>query len=134
MGRSPLTLTGPTASPLPSHWTRHFGSHLQTVFNRGRSLLIATSNGAPAQLDELLRWLDSDTKRWPSVGGVAPVSVPGHDPVTVGRMGMPGPGAAPESHSDMGWLWWIGGAWLAVAVVGAAVIVLRSRRGLLHRR
>ena len=113
--------------------TLRFAS-LQTVFNRGRSLLIATSNGAPAQLDELLRWLDSDTKRWPSVRGVALVSVPGHDPVTVGRMGMPGPGAAPESHSDWGWLWWIGGAWLAVAVVGAAAIALRSRRGLLHRR
>jgi len=113
--------------------TLRFAS-VQTVFNRGRSLLIATSNGAPGQLDELLRWLDSDTTRWPSVGGVAQVSVPGHDPVTVARMGMPGPGAAPGSHSDMGWLWWIGGVWLAVAVFGAAVIVLRSRRGSLRRR
>ena len=111
--------------------TLRFAS-LQTVFNRGRSLLIATSNGAPAQLDELLRWLNSDRTRWPSVRGVALVSVPGQDPVTVDHGGMGGPGAASEGHSGMGWLWWIGGVGLAVAVVGVGVIVLRSRRGSLH--
>ncbi len=111
--------------------TLRFAS-LQTVFNRGRSLLIATSNDAPAQLDELLRWLNSDSTRWPSVTGVALVSVPGQDPVTVHHRDMGGPGAASGSHSDTGWLWWIGGVWLAVALVGVGVIVLRNRRRSLH--
>ncbi|MGV7852620.1 hypothetical protein PJM29_31100, partial [Mycobacterium kansasii] len=60
---------------------------LQTVFNRGRSMLVATSNGASGQLDELLRWLDGDSSRWPSIKGVALVSIPGEDPVTVNPMG-----------------------------------------------
>lgn len=118
--------------------TLRFAS-LQTVFNHGRSMLIATSNGASGQLDELLRWLDADSSRWPSIKGVALVSVPGQDPVTVNPMGMPGmaggmsgPGAHSASHSDWGWLWWFGGAWVALAVVGAAVIVWRNRRGRLR--
>lgn len=50
---------------------------LQTVFNRGRTLLIATSNGAPGQLDELIRWLKGDdNKHWQRLKGVAVVSVP----------------------------------------------------------
>lgn len=104
---------------------------LQTVFNRGRSLLIATSNGAPFQLDELLRWLTSDTKHWPSLKGVAAVSVPGQEPVTVDRSPTAGPVAAAPgggSHSDLAWLWWFGAGWLILAIVGAGVIVLRTRR------
>lgn len=113
-----------------------FGS-LQTVFNRGRSLLVATSNGRPAQLDELLRWLGSDSTRWQSVRGLALVSVPGQDPVIVDRPNTAGGAAAAEhqsaSGSGLGWLWWIGGAWVAVAVIGAAVLVVRSRRESLRR-
>lgn len=52
-----------------------FGS-LQTVFDGTRSLLIATSNGAPAQLDGLLDWLDSDTRRWIGLTGDALISAP----------------------------------------------------------
>jgi hypothetical protein len=103
---------------------------LQTVFNRDRSLLVATSNGAPAQLDELLRLLNSDNKRWQRLKGVAVVFVPGQDPVTVDHSPMPGgPAAAAQTQSDdFSWLWWLGAGWLAVAVVGAGVIVLRTRR------
>lgn len=102
---------------------------LQTAFNRGRSLLIATSNGASDKLDELLKWLDSDKKRWPRLDGVAVVFVPGQDPVSVNRSPtLGGPAAAGGSHSDLSWLWWLGAGWLAAAVVGAGVIVLRSRR------
>jgi hypothetical protein len=102
---------------------------LQTVFNHGRSLLVATSNGTSAQLDELIRWLNSDNnKRWQRLKGVAVVAVAGQDPVTVEHSPTAGPVAAPESHSDLGWLWWFGGAWVAVTIVGAGVIVLRSRR------
>ena len=111
----------------PSLW---FAS-LQTVFNRGRSLLVATSNGAPFQLDELLRWLTSDNKHWQSLKGVAAVSVPGQEPVTVDRSPTAGPvEAAPGggSHSDLQWLWWFGAGWPVLAIVGAGVIVLRTRR------
>ncbi|BBZ71648.1 hypothetical protein MPRS_27410 [Mycobacterium paraseoulense] len=108
---------------------------LQTVFNKGRSLLVATSNGAPAQLDELLRWLSGDNKRWQRLKGVAMVSAPGgRDPVTVERSPGAGPAAGPQSHSDLGWLWWFGAGWVAVAIVGAGVIVWRTRRESWRRR
>ena len=56
-----------------------FGS-LQTVFDGQRSLLIATSNGAAGQLDELLRWLTSDPRRWSGLRGNAVVAVAGREP------------------------------------------------------
>ena len=114
--------------------TLQIGS-LQTVFNRGRSLLIATSNGAPARVDELLKWLDSDATRWSGIRGLALVSVPGHDPVIVDRPNVTAsPVATPDRHSGFRWLWWAGGASLAVAVIGFGVIVLRSRRRSRHGR
>ena len=110
---------------------------LQTVFNRGRSLLIATSNGAPGQLDELIRWLKSDNnKHWQRLKGVAVVSVPGQDPVTVDHPPLaPGASAAGSgSHSDLDWLWLFGAGWVAVAIVGAGVILWRVRRESWRRR
>ena len=72
-----------------------FGS-LQTVFDGKRSLLVATSNGAPEQLDELLHWLAADRQRAANLNGVALVSVPGRDPVTVlGKQDA----TAPEAHA-----------------------------------
>ncbi|OBI36816.1 hypothetical protein [Mycobacterium sp. E2238] len=108
---------------------------LQTVFDRGRSLLVATSNGAPAQLDELLRWLNADNKRWQRLKGVAVVSAPGgQDPVAVEHSPVAGPAAGSQSHSDLGWLWWFGAGWIAVAIVGVGVIVWRTRRESWRRR
>lgn len=110
---------------------------LQTVFNRGRSLLIATSNGAPGQLDELIRWLKGDNnKHWQRLRGVAVVSVPGQEPVTVDHPPLaPGTAAAGSgSHSDLAWLWWFGAGWAVVAIVGAGVIVWRVRRESWRRR
>lgn len=104
---------------------------LQTVFNKGRSLLVATSNGAPGQLDELIRWLKSDNnKHWQRLRGVAVVSVPGHDPVTVDHPPLAAGASAAGSggHSDLDWLWWFGAGWVAVAIVGAGVILWRVRR------
>ncbi|OBJ23740.1 hypothetical protein [Mycobacterium colombiense] len=104
---------------------------LQTVFNRGRSLLVATSNGAPGQLDELIRWLNSDNnKHWQRLKGVAVVSVPGQDPVTVDHppLAAGASAAGSGSHSDLDWLWWFGAGWVAVAIVGAGVILWRVRR------
>ncbi|OBH06455.1 hypothetical protein [Mycobacterium sp. E1747] len=109
---------------------------LQVVFNRGRSLLVATSNGAQGQLDELLRWLGSDNKRWQRLRGAAVVSAPGgQDPVTVEHSpSAGGPTAASQGHSDLGWLWWFGAGWIAVAIVGGGVILWRTRRESRRRR
>ncbi|KAA8966022.1 hypothetical protein [Mycobacterium sp.] len=110
-----------------------FGS-LQTVVNHGRSLLVATSNGAPAQLDELLNWLGGDPKHWSELRGVAVVSVAGQEPVLVDRpyLGIASQSSTTAHRSDSRWLWWFGGAWLAAAVIGAAVIAVRT--GFLRRR
>ncbi|MEE6179267.1 hypothetical protein [Mycobacterium sp. 050134] len=127
----PLTVNAVESGGKPTKLTLdptlRFGS-LQTVFNRGRTLLVATSNGAPAQLDELLRWLGSDDKRWQRLKGVAVVSVQGQEPVTVDHTAVASPGSSTGGHSDLQWLWWFGAGWLAVAVVGAGIIVLRTRR------
>jgi hypothetical protein len=105
-----------------------YGS-LQTAFDGQRSVLVASSNGAPAQLDELLRWLSSERGRWSGLDGRAVISVPGAAPVTV-----PNPPAdlsapeAPKSSRGQDWEWWIVGGVAAVAAIGALLIVLRTRR------
>ncbi|WP_197382435.1 hypothetical protein [Mycolicibacterium mengxianglii] len=68
-----------------------FGS-LQTIYDGGRTVLVATSNGAAPQLDELLSWLDADPRRWAQLSGDALISAPLRPPVTVVT-------SAPE-HSD----------------------------------
>ena len=100
---------------------------LQTVYDGKRSLLIATSNGAPGQLDELLRWLNSDKGRWVGLNGAAVVSAPGREPVTVDTTASSA--ATPEADTEPGWQWWVSGGVLAVAAVGIAAIALRTRRG-----
>lgn len=103
---------------------------LQTVFDGKRSLLVATSTGAPEQLDELLRYLGRDVQRWAAVNGVALVSVAGRDPVTVT---MPDSVAAPAvaapahgiSTSDG---WWMVGGLLGAVLVVTVLLVMRERR------
>ncbi|HTY29019.1 MAG TPA: hypothetical protein VMD51_12900 [Mycobacterium sp.] len=103
-----------------------FGS-LQTVFDGQRSLLVATSNGAPDQLDDLLRWLSSDPRRWSRLDGTAIVATPGHGPVTV----RPQSGLQTASTGDdrKTWAWVLGGGIVAAALLGTGVILVRSRRG-----
>ncbi len=112
-----------------------FGS-LQTVFDGQRSLLIATSNGAPEQLDGLLRWLNADTKRWTQVRGNAVVAFPGRQPASV-MVDMPSAvggslmsdvdsgSAGAQSGSLVGWA--IAGVLAAVAA-GAIGFALSARR------
>lgn len=103
-----------------------FGS-LQTVFDGERALVVATSNGAPQELDRLLRWLDEDPQRWPSLTGSAVISVPGHSPVTV-------PVAAEPQSQDRGdggggrVLGWVGAGVVAAGLIAAAALLLRRRR------
>jgi hypothetical protein len=106
-----------------------FGS-LQAVYDGGRSLLVATSNGAPAQLDELLEWLDSDVRRWSNVSGDALISAPNRAPVVVNTAG--GTEASDQTADQeqripmlaVG----IGAAVVVAAVIAVAVLVLRRRR------
>lgn len=100
-----------------------YGS-LQTLFAGGRSLLVASSNGAPAQLDELLRWMTADPRRFSKLDGVAVVSTAGHSPVVIGAKSAID--AAPASAATRRILWAAGAAAIAVAV--ASLVALRSRR------
>lgn len=115
-----------------------FGS-LQTVFDGRRTLLIATSNGAPNQLDELLGWLNADRTRWSQLRGPAIVAIAGRAPALVaGRtpVSVYGPPATtPDEsaatavgkyHYDRAW--WVAAGVVGVALAGVAVIILTSRR------
>lgn len=112
-----------------------FGS-LQTVSDGRRPLLIATSNGAPAQLDELLRWLNDDSRGWSRLRGNAAVAIEGAQPQLVsGRntLSVYGPPAA-TSTEDHGQgaksvpTWWIAGGVVAATAIGTAAYWLGSRR------
>lgn len=111
-----------------------FGS-LQSVFDSQRSLLIATSNGASDQLDDLLRWLDADPQRWGQLRGSAIVSFPGRDPVMVVDrtpiVGPPAPAVWDEisgGHYEYSSAWLAAGGVVVIALVGVGIIVFGARR------
>ena len=106
-----------------------FGS-LQTVYDGNRTLLVATSNGAPAQLDELLNWLDSDVQRWPRLMGDALIAAPARPPVVVDtstQAELPSQAAVNEQRFPTV-LVGIGAAVVVAAVLAVALIVLRRSR------
>ncbi|WP_232374730.1 hypothetical protein [Mycolicibacterium mengxianglii] len=99
---------------------------LQTLQQDGRTLLVATSNGAATELDRLLAWLDADVARWQRLSGSAVLAIPGRAPVSV-PLRTTTPTATPEEaehDSDnavivgiaasaaallvagLGWMWW----------------------------
>ncbi len=95
---------------------------LQAFFDGRRSLLVATSNGAPAQLDELLGWMSADPRRWSRVDGAAVISAPGRAPVVIGVQ----PGSAQPVAGAAVWV--VAGVVLAVAAIGYGAILLGARR------
>jgi hypothetical protein len=104
-----------------------FGS-LQTVYHGKRSVLVATSNNAPEQLDALLQWADSDVQRWSRLTGNVLIGAPGREPVVVATAAQEQPEPSP---TESRWpLWWAmsAGAVALVAVVGGLIILVRSRR------
>jgi hypothetical protein len=113
-----------------------FGS-LQTVVDGQRSLLVATSNGAPAQLDELLRWLSSDPKGWSklrgsvvvAIEGRPPQLVPGRDATTVYGPDAPSESAGVQGQSQsnnvaLG----VGVGVIAAVAIGVTAFWLGTRR------
>lgn len=104
-----------------------FGS-LQTWFDGQRSILVATSNGSPAQLDELLRWLSEKRNRWTDLDGRAIISVPGSDPAIVPnrRSDLPEPGEASSDEGGADWVWWGAGVIAALSLVGALWILRKT--------
>ena len=101
-----------------------FGS-LQTMFDENRTLLVATSNNAPDQLDALLGWIDSDVERWSRVTGTAVIAMPDRAPVVFSTES---PRQTEDRPTDSrSALFWGAGA-AAVLLAGVAVIFLRSRR------
>ncbi len=103
-----------------------YGS-LQTVFDGARALLIATSNGAPEQLDQLLTWLGGERGRWSDLDGQAIISMANAEPVTIPNppVAMSAtPVGSQQSQSRTSW-WLLGGV---AAVVGVLALGLIRRR------
>jgi hypothetical protein len=124
-----ITVDGVDSSADPTTLTLdpelRFGS-LQAFVDGRRSLLVATSNAAPAQLDELLRWMGSDPRRWPRLDGTALVSAPGRQPVTIRPQS--GVADSPVRSGADSTAWWAAGGVAAMAVLGYALIWWSSRR------
>ncbi len=110
---------------------------LQTVFDGHRTLLIATSNGAPQQLDDLLGWLNADRARWPQLRGTAIVAIPGRAPALVaGRTPVsvygptepaPDEQAAPTGRYRYDPAWWVAAGVVGLAAAGVLAIILTAR-------
>lgn len=96
---------------------------LQVFFDGHRSLLVATSNGAPAQLDALLAWVGADPRRFSKLDGAAVVGAAGREPVVVAVQSAPATGRGSGSTA-----WFAAGAAAAAALLGTALILLRGRR------
>jgi hypothetical protein len=118
-GGSPATLTLDPATPFAS---------LQVGRSGNRSVLFATSENAPEQLDSLLDWLDGDVRRWAALDGTAVISLPDSDPVSVDTQAAAPPEAADDSGANP--VWWIAaGVGVVIGASVAALAIHRGRRG-----
>lgn len=118
-GGSPAELTLDPATPFAS---------LQVGRSGDRTVLFATSEDAPDQLDSLLDWLDGDVRRWAALDGAAVISLPGSDPVSIDTQAAAPADTADDSGPNP--VWWITGG--VGVVVGASIVALavhRRRRG-----
>ena len=106
--------------------TLRFGS-LQTLYDGKRTLLVATSNNAPQQLDALLSWLESNVERWSRLTGNALIAAPDRNPVQVATANEEPPPSSTPRRSSM--LWWaIGPGVAAVVAMAAWLFIVRGRR------
>lgn len=91
-----------------------FGS-LQAVHTGDRTVVVATSNGAPEELDGLLAWLNADPRHWSSLTGDALLSAPDRDPVMFDAGT-----AAADVHGDSRGV--SPAVWLATGIVVVAAV------------
>ena len=104
----------------------NFGS-LQTVVDGERTVLVATSTGAPGQLDALLGWLGADRDRWVRLNVNALVAAPDRDPVAL-TVDIGSTSDTSDSEDDRSLIRWIGAGVLVAIAIVVAIIVIRSRR------
>lgn len=112
-----------------------FGS-LQTVLDGQRTLLVATSNGAPERLDDLLRWLQDNPRGWSVLRGNVVVSFEGREPQLVpDRASLSvfgpvstGPETDPAAQTQRPPIWWLAGGAVAVLVIAVAAYRIGARR------
>ncbi|MDG5481457.1 hypothetical protein [Mycolicibacterium gadium] len=117
-GGDPATLKLDPSTPFAS---------LQVGRDGGRTVLFATSDEAPEQLDSLVDWLDGDTRRWAGLDGTAAISLPDREPVTVDTDAAAPPVASEDSGTSV--YWWIAAcAGLALGGGGLAMVILHRRR------
>jgi len=115
----PATLNLDPATP--------FGS-LQTVFDGRRTVLVATTTGDPALLDNLIGYLAAEPGRWSGLAGRAIIAVPGSDPVIIPNPPIDYAADQSAESNQEGWFWWAVGGVAALAALGAVAILLRARR------
>ena len=107
-----------------------FGS-LQTMYDGNRTLLVATSNTAPDQLDALLRWIDSNVERWSRVAGTAVIAVPDRAPVVFSTES-PRQAEHRSTESQSMQFWGAGAAATVLFAAGIAAILMRGKRSRGH--
>jgi hypothetical protein len=107
---------------------------LQTLLHNNRTLLIATSNGAPDQLDRLLGWLNGDVTRWQRLSGSAVLATPDRAPVSVPlRVEKPAADAASAAgDSSSTAVFVVAAAAAVILVLGLVWMWLRRRRSRGH--
>ncbi|QGU08010.1 hypothetical protein COCCU_10455 [Corynebacterium occultum] len=99
---------------------------LQTSWDAegSRMIIAAGSTAAPELLDQTLNWLEAQPRRWSQLQGQALVTFAGSEPVDVLGAAQSDPGQDRSAHR---WGWILGGIFLLLILVGAVVLMLRSR-------
>ncbi|WP_138229572.1 hypothetical protein [Mycolicibacterium aubagnense] len=100
---------------------------LQTKYDGDRMLLIATSNNAPDQLDDLLGWINADVSRWSRVSGGVLIGMADRDPVVVGTKDVRITDALVAQSRLHPW-WVLDAVVVTLILVGGTVVVRRRRR------
>lgn len=106
-----------------------------TSTENNKALLVASSTGEAGQLDALLGWLDADPSRWFGRSGDILFAAPGIAPVSLSSGNLAGDSTVESTEASGSGvdrlsvtLLGIAGAVFLVALVGAVVLVVRSRR------
>ncbi len=100
-----------------------YGS-LQVTRDGDRTVLVASSTGDVASLDDLLTWMAAEPDRWSSTTGDAVVKTPDREPLFVTAASV---GAAP-ADADHSWVYATVTVVAAVAVALIGWLLLRRRR------